>query len=358
MALTERDNFLRNASMTGPEWMPIYPCISGAAWVHLGAELEDIVARHPVLFPTFQKGGRDYPVTNEYGWVDIDVEATDSWGCRWHHNIQGIIGQVVEHPLDEWDKFDGYTPPDPLTQDAWGHRDWEKVGAQIAAARERGELTIGELGHGFLFMRLHDLRGYENLMEDYGLDEPRLHGLIDMLVAHQRVVVQQYLHCGVDLISAGDDLGTQTASMISPATFHKWITPAYTQLFGLARAAGKQVLLHSDGHMIELMDELIAAGVTICNPQDLCNGIDEIKAAVDGRICVRLDIDRQSVVPFGTPREIRDLVEEAVRKLGSPRGGLELVVGIYPPTPPENIEALFSAFEEFRTYWFDGRGET
>ena len=108
--------------------------------------------------------------------------------------------------------------------------------------------------------------------------------------------------------------------------------------------------------MIELIDELIYAGVTICNPQDLCNGIDEIKKAVAGRICVRLDIDRQTVVPFGTRREIHDLVEEGVRKLGSPRGGLELVVGIYPPTPLENIDALCDAFEDVRTYWFDGRG--
>jgi uroporphyrinogen-III decarboxylase len=30
--------------------------------------------------------------------------------------------------------------------------------------------------------------------------------------------------------------------------------------------------------------------------------------------------------------------------------------GIYPPTPPENVDALCSALEEFRTYWWDGRG--
>ncbi|OPZ86159.1 MAG: methylcobalamin:coenzyme M methyltransferase [bacterium ADurb.Bin429] len=357
MALTIRENFLRNASMTGPEWMPVYPAISGASWAQLGVELEEVVARHPVLFPNYQKGGKEYPVTNEYGWVDIDVNATDTWGCRWHHNIQGIIGQVVGHPLLEWDSFAAYAPPDPMTQDAWGNRDWIKEGEQIAATRAHGDWTFGELGHGFLFMRLHDLRGYENLMVDFGTEEPRLQALIDMLVAYHRVVVEQYLRLDVDVISAGDDLGTQTASMVSPATFRKWITPAYQQVFGPARAAGKHVLLHSDGHTIELMDEFIASGVTICNPQDLCNGIDEIKAAVDGRICIRLDIDRQSVVPFGTPREIRDLVEEAVRKLGSPRGGLELIVGIYPPTPPENIDALFSAFEEFHTYWFDGRGK-
>jgi len=34
-----------------------------------------------------------------------------------------------------------------------------------------------------------------------------------------------------------------------------------------------------------------------------------------------------------------------------------LTCGIYKPTPPENLEAVCAAMEEFRTYWFDGRGK-
>jgi hypothetical protein len=107
---------------------------------------------------------------------------------------------------------------------------------------------------------------------------------------------------------------------------------------------------------MELIDLLIEAGVTIINPQDLCNGIDNLAREVKGRVCISLDVDRQKIVPFGTRREIRELVREEVMKLGSPRGGLMLVAGIYPPTPPENVDALCCAMEEFRTYWWDGRG--
>ena len=182
-------------------------------------------------------------------------------------------------------------------------------------------------------MRLYYLRGFENLMMDYAAEEPELQALIDLVAGFNRRIVDRFMQHGIDVLEAGDDLGTQTASMISPADFRKWITPAYKQIFAPVRAAGAQVSLHSDGHMVELIDELIDAGVTICNPQDLCNGIDEIKAAVDGRICIRLDIDRQTIVPFGTPKEIHDLIEEGVRKLGSPKGGLELVVRPLSPHP-------------------------
>ena len=77
------------------------------------------------------------------------------------------------------------------------------------------------------------------------------------------------------------------------------------------------------------------------------------------RICVEIG---QSVSSeenddwCGTPAEIRELIEEEVGKLGSRGGGLQLGIGIFPPTPPENIDALCRAIEEFRTYWWDGRG--
>ena len=52
-------------------------------------------------------------------------------------------------------------------------------------------------------------------------------------------------------------------------------------------------------------------------------------------------------------KKIDELIEEEVRKLGSPKGGLEFVAGIYPPTPPGNIDALFEALEKYRAYWWD-----
>jgi uroporphyrinogen-III decarboxylase len=220
------------------------------------------------------------------------------------------------------------------------------------AARARGDVASGGLPHGFMLMRLWYLRGFENLMLDIATDEPRLQTLIDLIVEHARVVVDQWLRIGVDMMSFPEDLGTQTSSIISPARFHQWITPAYSKLVEPCHAAGVLVHQHSDGHVIELMDEFVEAGRDVINLQDLVNGIDDIAAVLKGRVCIDLDIDRQKIVPFGTRQEIHDLIEEEVRKLGSPQGGLIFTCGIYPPTPPENIDAVCSALGEFRTYWW------
>ncbi len=357
MVISERENHLRNASMTGPEWMPCYVSISGATWNQLRGELEEVLVRHPILFPDFKRGQRDYDKRDFGPGQRANEKFTDAWGCVWVTSIDGLEGQVVQSPLDNWDKLQEYRAPDPLKQDDRGPANWESAREHVKKAQKECRLTYGGLPHGFFFMRLQYLRGFENLMADIAADAPQLPELAEIVLEHNKKVVDEWLSMGIDWITCGDDLGTQTASIISPQDFRKWVVPAYKKLMRPCRAAGAHVVLHSDGYIMELMDDLIECGVTIINPQDLCNGIDNLARYVKGRICIALDIDRQKIVPFGTRSEIRDLIEEEVRKLGSSRGGLEMIAGIYPPTPPENVDALCEALEEFRTYWFDRGGK-
>lgn len=355
MALSARENFLRNATMTGPEWMPCNVSISGASFDQLRHELEDVLVRHPILFPGFQKGKRDYDNWDFGAGHRAGELYTDAWGCVWHSAVNGLEGVVVEHPVADWAALDSYVPPDATVQLDRAPANWDATETRLRQARERGGLTSGGLAHGFMFLRLEYLHGFSDLMIDMATDEPRLWQLCDMVHHFNQTIVDKYLSIGIDVLNLGEDLGTQTASIISPAMFRKWLVPYYRRLIQPARAAGCQVSFHSDGYTMELFDDIIECGVTIVNPQDLCNGIDALAREIKGRVCIRLDVDRQTVVPFGTPQEIREHIREGVMKLGSLNGGLELVCGIYPPTPAENVDAVCSAFEELRTYWFDGR---
>jgi uroporphyrinogen decarboxylase len=355
MALSDRENYIRNVHMTGPEWMPCALGISGGSWDQWREDLEEVAARHPLFFPSFRKGQRDWDHWDFGPGHRAGERYTDAWGCVWYSDINGIEGVVVDHPLADWEALATYQPPDAMTQLDRAPVDWEQVRAGVARARANGHLTSGGLAHGFLLMRMYYLRGFENLMLDFATENPRLDDLIALVSRHNRVIVDQYVAMGVDMVDFGEDIGTQTASLISPKHFHQYIMPAYQSLMQPCRDAGIIVGSHSDGYIMELIDDLLAAGLNIVNPQDLCNGVDNLAREVKGRVCIKLDVDRQTVVPFGSPGDIHDLIEEEVRKLGSPQGGLELVCGIYPPTPPENVDAVCSAMEEFRTWWWDGR---
>lgn len=341
MGLTERENFRRNASLHGHEWIPSRVLISGATWAQEREAMEDVCLRHPLLFPGFRKGEIGF---ERYKRRPEDKLQIDEWGCGWHAELDGLIGVVEQSPLRDWDAFASWRAPEPKPLS-----DPERE--EFMAARARDAVATVSVPHGFFFMRLHYLRGYEEFMTDVASDDPRLHQLEEILGRYWERHLAPRLALKPDLLDAADDLGTQTRSMIGPEHFRRLIVPYYRRFFEPARRLGAHVFLHSDGYIMDIVDEIISSGVSIVNPQDLVNGIDDIARHLKGRVCVRCDIDRQSVMPFGTPREVRELIREEVMKLGSPAGGLEFIAGVYPPTPARNVDALCSALEEFRTYW-------
>lgn len=115
----------------------------------------------------------------------------------------------------------------------------------------------------------------------------------------------------------------------------------------MCREAGVHVYFHTDGYIVDIIPDLIEIGVTILNLQDLCNGLENIKREAKGKICIDLDIDRQSIIPFGTPKEIYSHIKNCIDTLSSPQGGLMLVCGIYPGTPLKNIEVLCEAMYKY-----------
>ncbi|MGC9320152.1 MAG: uroporphyrinogen decarboxylase family protein [Armatimonadota bacterium] len=353
MALSDRENYLRTASMTGGEWIPMHIVISGATWDQLREELEDVLVHHPHFFPDFEKGQRDYDARQFHPQSRAGGEFVDNYGCVWHGEVDGIVGIVDGHPLEDWDDFEDFEMPDPRTQLPLGPVDWGQVRERMAARKQSGELLSAGTEHGFLFMRLYYLRGFENLMLDMATGEPRLQQLIDMIVEYTQYQVQQYLDMGVDVFGFAEDLGAQDRSVMGPRMFERWLAPAYRRLMQSCRDQGVHVHNHTDGYVLDIIEQLIDCGVTICNVQDLIHGVEILRDELKGRVCIDLDIDRQSVVPHGTPQEIEELIEYEVRTLGSPNGGLMMTIGIYPPTPPENIDAVLSAMRKYQRFWWD-----
>ena len=348
---TQRDNWLRAARFERPDVIPMRFSVSAACWKHYPHDaLQGLMAEHQLLFPGFKPSPE--PAVRSYApWHRAGVPYTDGWGCVWETPEDGLTGAVVKHPLESWDAFDGYQPPDPERHDGWGPRDWSRVAEGIRNAKAAGRLAAGGLRHGHTFLTLSYIRGYENLLFDMADDEPRLHSLVEMVESFNMAAVRRYMDLGVEWMGYPEDLGMQVGPMLSPDLFRKWIKPVYQRLIAPAREAGCIIHMHSDGDIRTLAADLIEGGVEVINLQDLVNGIDWIAANLAGRVCIDLDVDRQRITRFGTPAQIDALIREAVEKLGSPQGGLMLIHGLYPGPPLANINALMDAMERYAAYY-------
>jgi uroporphyrinogen decarboxylase len=152
------------------------------------------------------------------------------------------------------------------------------------------------------------------------------------------------------IVHLGDDLGMQTSLPIHPTKWRKYLKPCYMQLYQPFRQAGHYVYMHTDGHIAEIIPDLVDCGVNVVNPQVRANGLETLAAVCKGRVCVDLDLDRQ-LFPFCDPKAIDDHVRQAVETLGAPEGGLWLKAEIGFDVPLENVEAICSALEKYRDYF-------
>jgi uroporphyrinogen decarboxylase len=144
-----------------------------------------------------------------------------------------------------------------------------------------------------------------------------------------------------------DDLGIQNALPISPEKWRRYLKPCFARIYQPFRDAGHYVYIHTDGHILEIISDLIDCGVNVLNPQVGANGIENLASVCKGKVCVDLDLDRQQF-PFWSPEEIDAHIREAVEILGSPEGGLWLKAELGEEIQVENIEAICAGLEEHR----------
>ena len=341
-------NYLKTIYFDSPEWVPCGVYFLPATWIKHRDALEDLVLRHPRMFPGHRKGSVDFDQKTMGNPLYEAGRHTDCWGTVWNNIHRGLDSQVEVEPLADWADFEAWKQclPDPMKDDQFGPRlPWDQAKRNMEEAKAQGALAQGGgLPHGFLFMRLYYLRGFENLMMDMATDDPRLHELIGIIQDYSVPVVEKYLELGAEFMGFGEDLGMQTALPVSPEMWRKFVKPTYEALFGPCRDRGVPVHLHSDGHILEIIPDLIETGVRALNPQIRANGLAGLQEVARGKVALAQDLDRQ-LFPFATPDEIEAHVTEVFEGLYLKEGGLLLQAECGPDVPLENIEALCRVME-------------
>ena len=341
----DAENYLKMINFDHPEWLPAQVSVIPATWFHYGEAFEELVLSHPALFPNYTKGDfRNIELAQSYRagkWVDI-------FGTIWENIEEGQEANPIldEPPLGDWNDWEAYKLPDPLEVDLFGENiNWEERTSQVERVKAQGDLAAGSLWHGATYMRLYYVRGYENFMIDVATREPRLQKLIDLVLGFNARLVNKWVDIGVDYFDFRDDLGTQKALPISPTSWRQYVKPSFSHLFGLCREQGVYVGLHTDGHILDIIPDLIECGVQLLNPQVRPNTLAGLAQACKGKVALKLDLDRQ-LFPFATPKEIRDHIHQAVDTLYLPEGGLMLLAECSFDVPLENIETILVTLEE------------
>jgi len=265
----------------------------------------------------------------------------DSWGSVFYVAEDGVIGEVKEPVLDDWGKLDSYQPP-------WEILDEKLVSDVNRYCEENREKFI--IGGTDIrpFERMQFLRGTENLFIDIALGNDEIFKLRDMLHEFYLKELSIWIKTDVDAISFMDDWGSQTALLISPKFWREFFKTLYKEYCDIIHSSGKYVFFHSDGFIEEIYPDLIEIGINAVNSQLFCMDIESLGKKYAGKIVFWGEIDRQYLLPFGKPEEVREGVRRVAKSL-MPNGKKTGVIaqcewGVKDPI--ENIEAVFDEWDK------------
>jgi hypothetical protein len=141
-----------------------------------------------------------------------------------------------------------------------------------------------------------------------------------------------------------DDWGAQRGMLVSPRIFRRHFRPMYEEYVAIARRYGKFVFMHSDGNILEIMDDLISIGIDALNSQVACMGIAELGRRFAGRLTFWGEIDRQILLAHGTLAQVESEVRH-VREHLYAGGGVIAQCEFGPGAIPDNVLRVFETWE-------------
>jgi uroporphyrinogen decarboxylase len=285
---------------------------------------------------------------------------TDEWGITHRRLIpDGLYYFAVRHPLDcpdlSFDEIRAY--PWPNTADP------QRIAGlrhQALAYREKGKAVMIKGVLAGIFEMSQRIRGMERLLMDMAADEVLACAIFDKMLeltlAFWEMALPQLADV-LDVISIGDDYGTQISQIVSPRMFRNLIKPRQKVLFQRIKqlAPHTNLFLHSCGNVRPLLPDFIELGVDILNPvQVRATGMDPVALKCDfGKDIVFWGggVDTQDVLPHGTPEEVKEDVRRNIEVL-APGGGFvfNTVHNIQADVPPGNVIAMWEALQQYGVY--------
>lgn len=326
--MTSKERVLRAIRFQEPDRIPIDLWCLPNVYLKHGRAVDELVKKHPIDFVYIQ----GYPVKLK-PLYEVGIWE-DEWGCVWQNEVSGIAGQVIRHPLEDYRALKNFQAPLKVMKEMF------KKESQSQPNQDLFWLGNG----GDLFHRMCFLRGMEKVMLDLMEGDHKLYELREILWDFLRNQVRLWTTTAVDGIVFWDDWGSQQQLLISPVVWRSFIKPVYQDLFQICKEKGKLVFFHSDGYIMEIIEDFIELGVDALNCQVWCMGPELLGSKFRGRITFWGEICRQHILPRGTPDEVHEAARKMKKCLATDKGGLIGEGEVDGLTPLANIEALLTAW--------------
>jgi uroporphyrinogen decarboxylase len=287
----------------------------------------------------------DRPVTVEPAYIGPALKKGFDWFGVGYTGVSYGKGEYDEptfHPLAQ------YQTIEEIEQNySWPAPDWFDYTVLPGKLAGKEEYPAeGPFSEPFYLYKY--LRGMEQSFIDLASDPELVHYILGKLFDYEYTRILRTVETIPGRLTynlVGEDFGTQTGLMYSPAHIREFFFPRMQKLMELLHQSGVFVMTHSDGGVREAIPGLIEIGMDILNPvQWRCVGMgrEGLKRDFGDRIVFHGAMDNQETLPFGRAQDVRREVAENISILGA-GGGYILAPchNLQSISPPENIVAMY-----------------
>ena len=387
MTMTSRERVLATINHQEPDRVPIILGVSNATGIKM-KPYQGIKALE----------GIDAPDDYIYEWPELGTAHIDETTMqRLHSDVRGVLDR---HPAATLERNHSREPHSPFV-DSWGSGqveiqpgDWfpgvhpladattiEELEAypwpdmndpsRVAHVKADAQKLADENQYAILatpwlmfpLERAFAMQGMDKFLLNMALYPKFCDALLRKITEMCKQNMENFLRelgDNVDIIKIGDDLGTQESLLMSPAMYRNILKPIHADYIAFIKERTKaKLLFHTDGDVFPLIPDFIEMGVDILNPIQTSAGkmsdLAGLKEQFGDDIIFCGGIDTHSVLPSGTPDEVRQEVRRVIHALG--KGGGYMLASVHTimnEVPPENILAMVDAVEEFGKYPLEG----
>ncbi len=249
-------------------------------------------------------------------------------------------------------EIQNYNWPNP---DDW---DFSQIRKKIDKYNNEYAIMLGSWNP--ILCQVFDFFGMEKAMEYLYLKHQFILETINYIVDFYLRFYKKYFEAAkgkADIFSMGDDFASQRSLLISPEMWKKFLKPAYSKIFSLAKEFNLIVWFHSCGAIEPVLDDLIEVGMDVWETVQVHlpgNHPEYIKKKYGKKITFFGAINTQKTLPFGSPNDVRREVRERIEILGKDGG---YICGpdhhIKADVPVENVLAMVKEINSFK-----GKGYT
>jgi uroporphyrinogen decarboxylase len=257
--------------------------------------------------------------------------------------MAGHSRHIVKPLIPSMDEARGYRIPDP----------GQVTGELVRAFAADGDMFVfGQIGGPVTI--LDESLGMEEYMIAALESTDEIQCLSEKVMLFEAEKAKVLLDAGADAILVGDDIAFNAGPFLPPRVMRQVAYPLYRWLIGeIKRHRDVRVLLHSDGRLTPIMDEIVACGFEGLHSLQPSAGMDiaEIKRRYGDSLALIGNIDLDYVMTLASPAEVERIVKTTI-DAAAPGGGyiLSTCNALIDSVPPANALAMYETGRRYGVY--------